>query len=73
MSSNHSLLSIHGTGRGTCVWCLREDAEGVDARFRDGLAGFFCWTDLRRALRVRGDRQRERFEQAPAAGAEASR
>jgi hypothetical protein len=50
------MLTISGFARGKCVWCRKED-EGVDAKFHDGLQGFFCRKHLWEAIRARAEKK----------------
>ena len=48
------LVTIASCGDGKCVWC-QTTGEGVQATFKDGLAGFFCRKHLWEALKARAD------------------
>lgn len=46
------LVTIASCGEGKCVWC-QDTGEGVQATFKDGLAGFLCRKDFWAALKAR--------------------
>lgn len=48
------MITITESGEGKCVWCCK-DAEGVTAKFRDGLSGHLCWPDFKKAVKVRSE------------------
>lgn len=48
------MVTIESTGKGKCLWC-RKDTEVVAASFKDGLRGKFCWSDFRKAVKVRNE------------------
>lgn len=48
------MLTISGYGEGKCVWCCLQ-GEGVQARFADGLTGFFCKKHMWDALKARSE------------------
>ena len=45
---------FHGIrgGEDKCVWCC-QIKDGVDVAFDDGLQGFFCWADFKKAVNAR--------------------
>ncbi len=47
-------VSISDFGVAKCRWCFNE-AEGVTAKFSDGLEGHFCWKDFRSAVKNRSE------------------
>ena len=48
------MVTIKGYGEGTCLWCQREDKEGVDVVSDDkSFVGFLCFPDLKRMLRLK--------------------
>jgi hypothetical protein len=49
------MVTITKVDTGKCIWCL-ENAEGVQAQFKDGLSGFFCKKHFWQAMQVRGER-----------------
>lgn len=47
-------LEIKSVGKGTCCWCGREKDEILTVCFTDkSFSGAMCWSDLRRALRMK--------------------
>jgi len=48
------LVTIASGGEGKCVWC-QATGEGVQATFKDGLAGFLCRKDFWAALKARSE------------------
>ena len=50
------LVTIASCGDGKCVWC-QATGEGVQASFKDGLAGFFCRRHLWEALKARSEKE----------------
>ncbi len=50
------LVTIASCGAGKCVWC-QTTGEGVQASFRDGLAGFVCRRDFWAALKARSKKK----------------
>ena len=48
------MVTIQSAGEGTCAWC-RQASEGLQAKFQDGLQGFFCWKDFRAAVKARSE------------------
>ena len=46
------LAKVGAEEESVCVWC-RETRRGLFADFSDGLKGFFCWKDFRKAVKVR--------------------
>ena len=48
------LVTIANCGDGKCVWC-QTTGEGVQATFKDGIAGFFCCKHLWEALKARAE------------------
>lgn len=48
------MLTIISYSEGKCVWCC-QTGEGVQAKFQDGLSGFFCKKDLWAAIKARGE------------------
>jgi|GEM_PF-5196787 len=48
------LVTIASCGEGKCVWC-QTTGEGVQATFKDGLAGFLCRKDFWSALKARSE------------------
>ena len=48
------MLTISKFGEGKCGWCMSH-GEGVQAKFQDGLAGFFCKRHFWEALKARGE------------------
>lgn len=46
------MLTILSYGEGKCVWCCHT-AEGVQAKFQDGLSGFLCRKDFWAAVKAR--------------------
>lgn len=46
------MVTVTGSRLHQCIWCCQR-REGVDAEFRDGLRGFLCWSDFRRAVKAR--------------------
>ena len=46
------MLTITSFGEGKCVWCCQV-TEGAQAKFQDGLSGFFCKKHFWQALQVR--------------------
>jgi hypothetical protein len=61
------MLTIEGYGTGTCIWC-RQESEGVQAEFRDGLTGFLCRKHFWQALRIRSDSSASRATGRPGSG-----
>ena len=53
------MVTINNYGDGTCVWCLTH-GEGVQATFKDGLAGFLCRKHFWEALKARAEQSDER-------------
>lgn len=49
------LVTIASCGEGKCVWC-QATGEGVQAAFKDGLAGFLCRKDFWSALKARSEK-----------------
>ena len=52
------MLTVTSFGNGTCTWC-RKEQEGVQAKFADGLAGFFCKRHLWEAVKARSEKAKE--------------
>lgn len=50
------MVTITSIGTHKCVWCL-EKGEGVEAKFNDGLHGFFCKKHFWQALQARTENQ----------------
>jgi hypothetical protein len=48
------MLTVLNYGEGKCVWCC-QDGEGVQAKFQDGLQGFFCKKDFWAAVKARSE------------------
>lgn len=46
------IATIDASETKKCSWCCRVK-EGVSAKFPDGLQGFLCWGDFRRAIKNR--------------------
>ena len=49
------LVTIDKHSAGTCVWCRKRTDDGVEAKFQDGLSGFLCWTDFKKAVKARSE------------------
>jgi hypothetical protein len=47
------LVTISRYTSGTCVWCCKQTDDGVEAQFQDGLSGFLCWPDFKKAVKAR--------------------
>ncbi len=47
-------VQVTDFGIAKCRWCFNE-AEGVTAKFPDGLDGHFCWKDFRNAVKNRSE------------------
>lgn len=58
------MLTIVSYGTGKCAWCCQTGEEGVQAKFQDGLAGFFCRKHLWEAIKARGQTGEEKREGA---------
>ncbi len=48
------MLTITTFGEGKCCWCCQQ-AEGVQAKFQDGLSGFFCKRHMWEAIKARSE------------------
>jgi len=48
------MVTISTFGEGKCVWCCTH-GEGAQAKFQDGLSGFFCRKHLWEAIKARGE------------------
>ena len=46
------MVTITLLNEGKCIWCCQQ-AEGVQAKFQDGLSGFLCKKHFWQALQVR--------------------
>jgi hypothetical protein len=48
------MITIKSYGEGTCLWCRKENREGVDLTSDDRtFTGFLCFPDLKRLLRLK--------------------
>ncbi len=48
------MITIKMYGEGTCLWCRKENREGVDLVSADRtFTGFLCFPDLKRLLRLK--------------------
>ena len=54
------MVSVKRYGDGTCMWCTQNEVEGVEAEFRQGLAGFFCKRCFRSAVKLRNPKSKEK-------------
>ena len=61
------LVTIANCGEGKCVWC-QTTGEGVQAAFKDGLAGFFCRKHMWEALKARSDNKETNHASSEAGG-----
>lgn len=53
------LVTISRHASGTCVWCCKQTNDGVEAQFQDGLSGFLCWTDFKKAVKARSGNEQQ--------------
>ena len=54
------MLTLKKSGKGKCVWCMREK-EGVEVEFADhSLKGFLCWLHFRKSVEARTNEEAER-------------
>lgn len=51
------LVTINKHSAGTCVWCRKQTDDGVETKFQDGLSGFLCWTDFKKAVKARSEEE----------------
>lgn len=58
------VVSIQKACKGKCLWCQKE-ADGVQAKFQDGLTGFFCRKHFWEAIEARSEKEEG---DAPASG-----
>ena len=49
------MLTILHYGQGRCTWCLNDTDDGVQAKFKDGLEGFFCRKHFWHAVKARAE------------------
>ena len=57
------MVTIKSYGTGTCLWCQREDMEGVEIVSDDrSFTGFLCIQDLKRMLRLKSQTNGKRDE-----------
>ena len=47
------IATIESDKGGTCAWCRVETDDGADAKFTDGLSGYFCWKHFKEAVQKR--------------------